>query len=87
MSTPLPTREDIRKQFEELAAGAITRQDAAAWAASWLQRDAQLVDEVLIDGLSTLVLADAKQLPNGNLYGRADFQAWLSEYERDISTG
>jgi hypothetical protein len=70
-----------------LAAGVITRQDAAAWAAFWLQRDAQLADEVLIGGLSTLVLADAKQLPNGDLYGRVNFQAWLSEFERNISTG
>ena len=84
MDQPLPTYDEVREQFAELASGVISRSDAAAWAASWLKGGREHEDELLDDALSTLVLADGLQLPDGYLYQKDDFAAWLADFDANV---
>lgn len=79
---PAPTREEVRAKLFGLLDGSVTREEAHDWAVQWIgARDPEVDDEVVWQGLTTIILADAHGGDRPYLYGDEDFGAWLAEFE------
>jgi hypothetical protein len=65
--------------------GSVGRETAAAWAWTWVsEREEEVTDRRLWEPLDTLSGADSRTGPDGPfLYGREDFEAWLSALPSD----
>lgn len=53
-----------------------------SWASAWLRAEAHVDDQVVWNALNSLAMADLISSDRPYLYGRADFEAWLSDLRR-----
>lgn len=78
----VPTRPMVRTWLRQLAAGEISRSEAADVARPWVgEREREVTDEVLWSPLARLAGADLETVPSEYLYDVWDFEAWLNEFE------
>ncbi|WP_394362925.1 hypothetical protein [Amycolatopsis sp. SB7-3] len=78
----VPTRAEVREVLQALVDGAITPAQADDWARPWLVDDRFPVeDELVRQALDRLFGADLMTSPSSHLYGPADFQVWLEEFD------
>ncbi|MEV6620963.1 hypothetical protein AB0M83_04920 [Amycolatopsis sp. NPDC051106] len=79
---PEPTRDEVRKVLEDLAAGTLTPAEADDWARPWITEEAgDVQDELVWDTIGWLFGADSMVGPDEYLYGPLDFQAWLDAFD------
>lgn len=84
---PEPTRKEVRKILRGLVSGEISPRQASDWATPWITEEAgDVEDELVWDTLDLLSLADTETAPAVYLYGQADFQRWLSDFESKMAT-
>jgi hypothetical protein len=77
MSTSL--RSQILSWLERLAAGQVTREEAARWAGQIVEDDAMPDEPDLFDAIDELAGADLPTTDREYLYGKEDFEAWLAK--------
>ena len=82
----VPTREDVRKIFNDLENGAMSLEDASDWAAEFVMYDnpeiyPEISDQVVWNAIDTLHGADMKVSVNEYLYGNEDIKNWLVEFD------
>lgn len=76
----IPTRHEVLIKLSDLADGSVKRDEAASWARTFLFGDADIEDEVTLDCLHALAVADSAFGNAENfLYDVDDFQAWFRE--------
>jgi hypothetical protein len=76
---PSPMREAVAEKFRDLIAGRITREQASAWACTWVTRLEDIDDDRVRDGLVSLGMADLITTDRPYLYGPEDFEGWLRD--------
>ena len=77
-----PTRVMVRAWLRQLAAGEISRDEAAALARQWVgEREREVTDEALWSPLERLAGADLETAPSEYLYDVWDFEVWLNDFE------
>jgi hypothetical protein len=74
-----PTRAQVRNLLKDLVDGSVSRDQAHEWALP-LWTVGQVHDEMVWGGICMLCDADS-HTPDGYLYGSADFQDWLEEFD------
>jgi hypothetical protein len=80
-----PSRAKVREWLRMLAAGEVTRKDAADVARPWVgEREREVTDSALWTPLSRLASADLATGPCDYLYGLWDFEEWLAEFELSV---
>jgi hypothetical protein len=83
---PPPTRREVSRVFEDLAAGKLSPEEAADWTMPWITAGSPGVsDEGVWQALVTLSGADLRTGPNTYLHGPDDFRLWLSDFVRSTS--
>lgn len=77
----LPTKEEIATQLRDLIEGRKTREEASAWASSFVCRDhPRVTDWTAWEALKTLGGADLQvDLDGRYLYHENDFRKWLDD--------
>jgi hypothetical protein len=83
MEIPLPSRKDVAARLEHLRDGSISREEASDWARYWYleneEYEVQIDDWGVWNALEVLFGCDSKVDPETYLYGRDDFEAWLTD--------
>lgn len=76
-----PTRDEVLAKLRALVDGSLRPQDASAWAAPWVtRRDDEIDDIVVMEGLQSLYLADAPTVDRPLLYTAADYAVWMESF-------
>jgi hypothetical protein len=75
----VPSRTDVITRLRALIAETMSRQEVASWASAWLRGDPQVDDQGVWNALNSLAMADLISTDRPYLYGREDFEAWLSD--------
>jgi hypothetical protein len=76
-----PSRDEVRKLLSDLVSGKLSREQASEWAGPWMTEEAgDVTDEVVWNAIDLLYSADSATGPGQYLYGPADFQTWLDEF-------
>jgi hypothetical protein len=77
-----PSRAEVLGKLDELAAGAITREEASAWADEWITKEdvpgseIRVRDEAAWEAVMALSGADTPDLDRSYLYDAVDFRGW-----------
>jgi hypothetical protein len=79
---PPPSREEVENRLLDLIGGGISREEASNWARQWVDADGAEVDSGIWETLIQLLAADMPSIDRPYLYGKSDFQAWLSDLRR-----
>jgi hypothetical protein len=83
---PSPSREEVERKLLDLIEGRITREEASAWASPWVTADEPGIDdEAVWDAVGALWAADGPTIDRPYLFGREDFEAWLTEFRERTS--
>lgn len=76
----LPPRNEVIVKLNALLRETMSRQEVASWASSWLtSTDGHVDDERVWNALNSLAMADLISTDRPYLYGKDDFEAWLTE--------
>ncbi|HEX4965399.1 MAG TPA: hypothetical protein VF173_31605 [Thermoanaerobaculia bacterium] len=77
---PEPERVEVEKVLEDLIAGRCSRENAADWAALWVNaEDPNVNNDTVWEALGVLAMADAKTTDRPYLYDESDFRQWLED--------
>ena len=80
-----PGRDVVRSVLTDLIVGSISVEVASAWAGQWVYLDLPIISDLIVwKALKRITGADSKVGPAGYLYGTADFEHWLREFEAEI---
>lgn len=75
-----PTRQFVADRLRELISGVASREDVAAWAGRWVgMGDPPIEDPRVWRAIERLSGADMISTDRPYLYGREDFERWLSD--------
>lgn len=78
----VPSRREVRKWLSDLAAGEVTREEAADVARPWIgDREREVSDPTLWTPLARLASADLEDAQSHYLYDVWDFTEWLADFE------
>ena len=79
---PAPSRAEVEARMRELISGALSRDEATAWAMQWIAAATPaVVDPVVWRALDNLAGADAVSTDRPFLFEEVDFRAWLEELQ------
>jgi hypothetical protein len=81
---PPPSRAEVENRLLDLIGGGISREEASNWARQWVDADGAEVDSVIWEALIQLLAADMPSIDRPYLYGKSDFQAWLTDLRRHV---
>ncbi len=77
-----PSRAEVLLRLQELAAGHISRNEAAEWAMKYIRADAFPDDDATWAGITNLAKADEENEPSSYVYHEEDFLDWLKNLEK-----
>jgi hypothetical protein len=75
-----PSRADVRDWLNALLSGAVTRNEASAFAWYWFEKDG-IDDPIVWTAISDLLGAQTPTIDREWLYGESDFRSWLDRVE------
>jgi hypothetical protein len=76
---PPPSREEVENRLLDLIGGDISREEASNWARRWVVADGAEIESHIWQALIQLLAADMISTDRPYLYGKSDFQRWLTE--------
>jgi hypothetical protein len=83
---PPPSRDEVERKLLDLIEDRITREQASAWASPWVTaEDPGIDDKAVWDAVGALWGADGPTSDRPYLFGREDFEAWLTEFREKTS--
>jgi hypothetical protein len=81
----VPSRKELKERLVALLTSAMTREQVADWASTWIRmQDPPVSDPVVWSALRHLAGADLRTSPGEYLHHDIDFHAWLDELESAI---
>lgn len=87
MTSPFPSRAELRIRLQDLIAGRTTREHIAAWAGRALLEDLNAVptidehDLIALRVIESLATADLPTSRTDYLYSELDFRDWLADLD------
>ena len=74
-----PTKEEVIQKLDLLIREELTREGASEWARPWIARLDEISDPEVRRAIDSLYAADSPSTDRPYLYGKEDFEQWLSK--------
>lgn len=82
-----PTRQVVLAKLTAWAEGTLAPEEASDWASPCVaQRDDEVEDLLVLEGLQALNRADAFGWERPLLFGKPHFESWLAEYREKLNS-